>query len=146
MLIFFGCLLTVASILAVPNLFVSKKNDLANFFKKVIPYQGWLGLIVCIIGAVGLVQYALQITTKMEGVLLVLILLWLTGMLCSAMLTFLGFLLSYNVIYTYFLAKKEKAEDNLKKMRTNIMPMQGKIGLLGILIGVWSIMAAVMFA
>jgi hypothetical protein len=31
-------------------------------------------------------------------------------------------------------------------MRTRIMPMQGKIALLGILLGIWSIAAAVMFA
>lgn len=145
MLIFFGCLLIAASILAIPNLFASKKDNPPNFLKKIIPYQGWIGLIVCIIGIVGLVQCALQITTEMEGVLLVLILLWFTGMICNAMLVFLGFLLSYNLIYTYFLSKGKKSEENFNKIRTGIMPLQGKIGLLGILVGVWSIMAMMMF-
>jgi hypothetical protein len=138
--IFFGFLLTVASILAIPNLFVSKKDELTTFFKKLILLQGWIGLLTCIVGAIVFVQCAMKIATMMAPIL------WLTEMLCNAALTVLGFLLSYGVIYTYFLSKGKKAEENLNKMRTSVMPLQGKIGIFGVLIGIWSIMAAVMFA
>jgi hypothetical protein len=136
--IFFGSLLTVVSILALPNLFLSKKNELTGFFKKLLLIQGWIGLITCIVGAIALVQCAMKIATMVA-------VLWLNGMLCNAALTVIGFLLSYNFIYTYFLSKGKKTEDNLNKMRTRIMPLQGKISILGVLIGIWSIMAAVMF-
>jgi len=143
--ILFGCLLTVVSILALPNLFVSKKDDFSDFFKKMILYQGLTGLIVGIAGVIGVVLFAMSIVTEMEGVLLVLLMLWLTGMLCTALLAILGFLLSYNLMYTLFFSKGKKAPESLKKMRTRIMPMQGKIALLGILLGIWSIAAAIYF-
>ena len=140
--ILFGCLLTALGLFAVPNLFVSKKKEPTAFFKKLLLYQGWIGLAVCIVGIIAFIQYALQIATA--GVPL----LWLTNLLCSAGLAILGFFLSYNLIYTYFLSKGKKAEETEEtpdKMRTQIMPLQGKIGILCILIGVWSVMAAVMF-
>jgi len=47
--------------------------------------------------------------------------------------------------YIIFLAKGEKTEESQNKMLTSIMPMQGKISLLGVAVGVWSVMAAMMF-
>ena len=140
--ILFGCLLTALGIFAIPNLFVSRKKEISDFFKKMLLHQGWIGLLVCIVGVMALIQSALKIATDIKPIL------WLTEMLCCAGLAILGFLLSYNLIYTIFLSKGKKAakeEETPNKMRTQIMPLQGKIGILCILIGVWSVMAAVMF-
>jgi hypothetical protein len=139
MLIFFGCLLIVMSILVVPNLFASKKEEITGFLKKLLLYQGLIGLIGCITGLIGLIQYFLKIAADIKPIL------WLTGILCCAMLVILGFFLCYNLIYTLFLTKGKKAEDNLEKMRTNTMPMQGKIAIIGFLLGIWSVMAVGMF-
>jgi len=138
--ILFGCFLTLLGILTIPNLFASKKEELTVFFKKIILCQGWLGLIACIIGVIGVIQCSMEIVMDIKPIL------WLTDMLCFAALAFLGFLLSYNLIFNYFLSKGKGKEQNTYKTLSNIMPMQGKIGMLGILIGIWSIMAAVMFA
>ena len=138
--VFFGCLLAALGLFTVPNLFVSKKKEPTAFFKKLLLYQGWIGLIVCIVGIMAFIQYVLKDTTNDMAPFL-----WLTMLLCSAGLAILGFLLSYNLIYTYFLSKGEKAKETPDKMHTRIMPLQGKIGLIGVLIGVWSIMAAMMF-
>jgi len=138
--ILLGCFLVALSILALPNLFVSKKGELTPFFKKLLLYQGCFGLIALIVGAMALIQCALKIAVMGIPIL------WLTDMLCYATLATLGFLLSYNLIYILFLSKGEKPEETPSKMRTSIMPLQGKISILGILIGIWSVMAAVMFA
>ena len=138
--IFFGCFLTILSILSIPNLFASKNENITGFFKKLLLYQGWIGLIACIIGVIGFVQYALKITDKL------VIILWLTGLLCAVALALLGLLLSYNLIYTYILSNGKKSEENQEKMRTNAIPLQGKMGLLGLIIGIWSIMAVMMFS
>ena len=129
----------ILSVLAVPNLFASKKEELTVFFKKLLLYQGWIGLVACILGAIGFVQCVLKIAVEGKPIL------WLTELLCTAALAVIGFLLSYNVIYTFFLSKSKKSEENLNKMLTKIMPLQGKIAIFGIIIGIWSIMAAVMF-
>ncbi|MCL2511499.1 MAG: hypothetical protein FWF09_05565 [Bacteroidales bacterium] len=137
--ILFGCLLVALGLFSIPNLFVSSKKEISDFFKKLLPYQGWIGLVVCIVGVMALIQYALKIATDIKPIL------WLTEMLCCAGLAILGFLLSYNLIYLYLIPKGKKAEETPDKMRTQIMPLQGKIGILCALIGVWSVMAAVMF-
>jgi hypothetical protein len=128
------------SILTVPNLFASKTEELTAFFKKNLLYQGLAGLATCIIGTIALIQCTLKIATVMAPIL------WLTEMLCTAALAFFGLLLSYNLIYILFLSKGKKSEENLNKMLTNIMPLQGKLSILGILLGIWSVVAAVMFA
>jgi len=133
-----GCFLTALCMLAVPNLFVSKKEEMSAFFKKILIYQGVAGLISCIIGIIALIQYAIQIATMVA-------VLWLTSMLCTASLAGFGFILSYNLIYTLFLSKGKNLGDNLHKMVANIMPLQGKLSIIGVIIGVWSIMATVMF-
>ena len=153
--ILFGCLLVALGLFAIPNLFASKKKELTTFFKKLLLYQGWIGLAACIVGIMAFIQYVPKgATTDMTPFL------WLTMLLCSAGLAILGFFLSYNLIYNYFLSKGEKVkeakeakpeeeiptEETQDKMRTQIMPLQGRIGILAILIGIWSIMAAVMFA
>jgi hypothetical protein len=136
--ILLGCFLTIISILAVPNLFVSKKEQMSVFFKKMLLYQGLAGLVACIVGIIALIHYAQQIATLVA-------VLWLTSMLCTATLASYAFLLIYNLIYLLFLSKEKNSVDNLQKMTANIMPLQGKLSILGIVIGVWSVMAAVMF-
>ncbi|MCL2041786.1 MAG: hypothetical protein FWG84_07090 [Bacteroidales bacterium] len=138
--ILLGCCLFLLSAFAVPNLFVSKKKEISAFYKKLILYQGLVGLVACVLGAIALFQSTLKIAAEGKPIL------WLTEMLCTAALAVIGFLLCYNLIYTLFLAKGEKTEESRKKMLTGIMPLQGKIGLLGVAVGIWSVMAAVMFA
>jgi len=137
--ILLGCFLIALCILTTPNLFVSKKEEMSTFFKKILLYQGLAGLVACIVGTIMLIQCVLKIATVMAPIL------WLTELMCTAALASFGFLLSYNLIYSLFLIKGKKSEDNLHRMRTNMMPLQGKLSILGILLGVWSVTAAVMF-
>jgi len=137
--ILLGCFLVILSVLAVPNLFASNKEELTVFFKKLLLYQGWIGLIVCILGAIGFVQCVLKIAVEGKPIL------WLTELLCTAALATIGFLLSYNLIYMLFLSKSKKSEENLNRMLSRIMPLQGKIAIFGAIIGIWSVMAVMMF-
>jgi len=148
--ILFGCLLTALGLFSVPNLVVSKKKEISPFFKKLLLYQGIAGVVICVVGVMAFIQYVLKGGTVMVPYL------WLTMLLCSAGLAVLGFLLGYNLIYLYLYSKGaktkaevpegEKAEEPQDKMLTHIMPLQGKIGIVVILLGVWSVMAAVMFS
>jgi len=137
--ILLGCFLAALSILAIPNLFISKKEEMSDFFRKILLYQGLAGLISFIAGIIALIYYAPQII-EMVAVL------WLTFMMCAVALAGFGFLLIYNLIFMLFLSKGKKTEVNHHKMTTSIMPLQGKLSILGIIIGVWSIMATVMFS
>ncbi len=51
---FSGLLLILLGILAVPSLLLSRKPEARELLDKITPYQGWIGVVFCIIGLLNL--------------------------------------------------------------------------------------------
>ncbi|MGN7819311.1 hypothetical protein HGH92_03900 [Chitinophaga varians] len=136
----YGITLILLSIIAVPSLLLSKKPNAKELLEKVEPYQGWIGIIFCFWGIWGLVSAILNI-----GWLTSAPIWWLTLAAGSLVEASLGFLLGFPLINKFFLSNNEKAREKAAHIRTKVAPKQGKLGILGIIVGAWMIIASFLF-
>jgi len=136
----YGITLILLSILAVPSLILSKRPDAQKVLDKVAPYQGWIGVAFCLWGIWGIISALLALR-----VLSVAPIWWVTWFAGCVVQALLGFLLGYNLIAKYALSGSEQAKKKGEELLQKISAYQGKIGIVGIAIGVWMIAARIMF-
>lgn len=136
----YGISLILLSIIAVPSLLLSRKPNAKELLAKVEPYQGWIGIIFCFWGIWGVVTAVLHM-----GWLTSAPVWWATLLAGSLVEACLGFLLGYPLITKLFLSESVKAREKAAQIRAKIAPKQGKLGILGIIVGVWMIVASLIF-
>ncbi|WP_061207016.1 hypothetical protein [Leptospira santarosai] len=135
-----GITLILLSILAVPSLLLAKKPDAKELLAKISPYQGWIGLVFCFWGIYGIV---------FEGLLGLRWLptwpiYWVTVLAGNILQAVLGFILGFGTIST-ILSKNEEAKKKGAELLAKLAPIQGKLGIFGIAVGVWTIVASILF-
>lgn len=136
----YGITLVLLSIIAVPSLILSRKPNATELLAKVARYQGWIGLIFCIWGVWGIVSAILNM-----GWLTSAPIWWITLLAGSVVQAGLGFMLGYGQISKLFLGSNPMAQEKAAAIREKIAPKQGKLGVLGIIVGAWMIVASFMF-
>lgn len=136
-----GITLVLLSIVAVPSLVLSKKPNAKELLEKIEPYQGWIGLVFCIFGVWGIITSILNI-----GWLTTAPIWWITLVAGSLVQATLGFMLGFGLINKLFISKNTEAQEKAAELRSKIAPKQGKIGILGIIVGVWMIAASFLFS
>jgi hypothetical protein len=136
----YGITLILLSIIAVPSLILSKKPNAKELLEKVEPYQGWIGIIFCFWGIWGMVSAVLNI-----GWLTSAPIWWGTLMAGSFVEACLGFLLGFPLINKLFLSNSVKAREKAAGIRAKVAPRQGQLGILGIIVGIWMIVASFLF-
>lgn len=136
-----GITLIILGILAVPSLLLSKKPNAAETLDKITPYQGWIGLIFCLWGIWGVISALLNI-----GLLSSSPIWWATWISGSAISAALGFILGYGMISKVLLSKNEQAKEKGEMILAKLAPIQGKLGLAGIAVGIWVICASLLFS
>ncbi len=136
----YGITLIVLGILAAPSLLLSKKPNAKELLDKITPYQGWIGLAFCIWGIIGVIQAILAM-----GLLGSHPIWWITWLAGSAVEAVLGFILGYGMINKYLLSNSEEAKKKGEQLLAKLAPIQGKLGLAGIVVGIWVIAASILF-
>ncbi len=136
----YGITLILLSIIAVPSLLLSKRPDAKEILAKIEPYQGWIGMIFCFWGIWGIISSILNI-----GWLTSHPIWWVTLLAGSIVEAVLGFMLGYGLINKYVLSKNEEAQAKGEELRAKLAPLQGKLGLIGIGVGIWMIVAYILF-
>ena len=136
----YGITLIILGILAAPSILLAKKPNAKELIDKIAPYQGWIGLVFCLWGLWGVIQALLKISWISEWPIW-----WITWLAGSAIQTILGFILGYGMISKLILSKNEQAKEKGEKILAKLAPIQGKLGLAGIGIGVWVIIASIVF-
>lgn len=66
---------------------------------------------------------------------------WVTLLAGNIVQTVLGFILGFGTISTYVLSKNEEAKKKGAELLAKLAPIQGKLGIIGIAVGVWTIIA-----
>ena len=136
----YGITLIVLGILAAPSLLLSKKPNAQELLDKITPYQGWIGLVFCLWGVWGVISAILNL-----GLLSSWPIWWITWIGSSAIQAVLGFLLGYGMINKLLLSKNEDTKKKGEQLLQKLAPLQGRLGMIGILVGVWVIVASFMF-
>lgn len=137
----YGITLILLSIIAVPSLILSKKPNAKELLEKIEPYQGWIGIIFCFWGVWGLISAVLNL-----GWLTSAPIWWVTLAAGSLVEACLGFMLGYPLISKFFLSKSDAAREKAEQLRAKIAPKQGNLGILGLIVGAWMIVASFLFA
>lgn len=136
-----GITLILLSIIAVPSLILAKKPNAKELLAKVEPYQGWIGLVFCFWGIWGIITAILNI-----GWLSAAPIWWITLLAGNIVSATLGFMLGFGMINKLFLSKNDEAKAKAEEIRQKIAPKQGKLGVLGLIVGGWMIVASFLFS
>lgn len=135
-----GITLVLLSIIAVPSLLLSKKPNAKELLEKIEPYQAWIGMVFCFWGIWGIISAILNI-----GWLTTAPIWWITFLAGNIVSATLGFMLGFGLINKYFLSKNADAKEKADALRAKIAPKQGKLGIVGIIVGIWMIVASFIF-
>lgn len=121
-----------AGILGASNLIRSKRPDAQEYIDKLVPYQGWIGVTLFIMGIIDVVQFLLS-----QGSLIgILGPQHVLGLVTSLVKLFLGFLLGFGLITKYALSKNTKALEKGRSIRRSLSKYQGTLGVIAIVLGV----------
>ncbi len=135
-----GISLILLSIIAVPSLVLSRKPNAKELLEKIEPYQGWIGLVFCVMGVWGIITSILNL-----GWLTTAPIWWVTLAAGSLVQATLGFMLGSGLMNKLFMGKNPEAQAKAAELRSKIAPKQGKLGILGIIVGTWMIIASLMY-
>ncbi|MBT9189846.1 MULTISPECIES: hypothetical protein [Zobellia] len=136
-----GIALVLLSIVAVPSLLLSKKPNAGELLEKIEPYQGWIGIIFCFWGVWGLITAVLNL-----GWLSTSPIWWATFLAGNLVSAALGFMLGSGLINKLLLSNSQAARVRAEELRAKIAPKQGKLGILGIVVGSWMIVASFLYS
>jgi hypothetical protein len=137
---FYGITLILLGLLAAPSLLLSRRPDAKEMLDKITPYQGWFGAIMCFWGLWGTIQAVLNI-----GILKFFPVYWATWLATSVMSVILGFILGYGLINQHLLANNEAAKAKGEETLRKLAPLQGRLGLIGVILGIWCVIASILF-
>ncbi|NDV78714.1 hypothetical protein [Dysgonomonas sp. 511] len=136
----YGITLIVLGLLAVPSLLLSKKPDAKEWLDKLTPYQGWIGVVFAFWGIWGIISCILNLSFLTTWPIY-----WITWLLVSIVEAALGFILGYGLIAKYVLSKNEAAAEKGQQVLAKLAPLQGKLGIAAIIIGIWQIVASIIW-
>lgn len=140
-----GILLIILGILAVPSLLLSKKPNAQELLDKIAPYQGWIGVVFFIWGVFGLIGcFISSFGYLSNGV--VGIVYWILNLAVALVELALGFMMGYSLIAKYALSKNETAKQKGEQMLAKLAPIQGKLGIAAIIIGIACIVMSLVYA
>ncbi len=133
-----GAWLFVLGVLGAANLIIAKKPDAKELIGKIAPYQGWIGFVSLWYGAWTIVHSVMNIRW------LSVVPIWWTTYLSSGAIQFcLGVLLGVGVFKSF--VKHEQTVEKMDQLVTKLAPFQGTLGLIAMGLGVWTIVAAILF-
>lgn len=133
-----GIWLAVLGVLAVPSLVLARRPDAAKVLGKLAPYQGWMGAVSALWGVWGIISAVLNI-----GWLTEFPIYWATWLADSVVLAGLGLILGIGVLKTFI--KQPQAQAKLDQTLQKIAPHQGRLGLAGVGLGAWMVVASILF-
>ena len=136
-----GIVLIALGLLAASPSIVAKRPDAKSYIDALVPYQGWLGFGACLWG----IWIVFNAVLHLEWIRYIP-LWWLTFASAGALEFCLGLLLGYALLTQYLLSRNEEAMRRGEQLRQKLMPYQTTMGYAAILLGAWSVVAAVLFS
>lgn len=125
----FSYVLIVLGIVAAANLVVSKIPSAKEYIVKMAPYQGWLGVFAVVAGVWNLIDVLTHLGVYTQSIVLFLFVLLVIGLLLS-----LGFIVGIGTVKPFI--KNEKAQEKITALLNKLTPVQGILGIAGIVVGI----------
>ena len=116
----------VGGIIASSSFLVAKKPNAQELIDKLTPYQGWIGVVLTVLGVLGIISSITHFS--------------IIGLALNAVEFTVGFLLAYGLISKYLLEKNETAKEKGQQLRMKLAKYQVPAGLILIVLGILSIL------
>lgn len=129
-----GILMIVGGAVAAMSLIAKKSADAEKMLQKIVPFQGYLGIVLFAWGVWGLIGSVLRL-----GILGTWPLWWITLLLVAVVETVLGFMLGFGLISKYALSKNEEAQKKGEEILAKLAVYQTNLGIIGMAVGLWTI-------
>jgi hypothetical protein len=133
-----GIWLALLGVLAVPSLLLSRRPDAKEMLAKIQPFQGWMGVVSACWGVFGIISSVLHLNMIAHWPIL-----WATFLADSVLLAALGFLLGMGTMKMFI--KDPTAQAKMDETMTKLAPHQGRLGLIGVGVGVWMVVASLLW-
>ncbi len=133
-ILFYGIVLVVLGVLAVPSLVIAKRPEAKDLINKIAPYQGWLGTGAAFYGVWAMIQALMHMSFMKYSMIG-----WVTWAATGFVLFALGMLLGVGTIKTF--VKQPDAVEKIDQLIAKLAPKQGVLGIAGIGLGIWCIVA-----
>jgi hypothetical protein len=133
--------MVVLGVLGAANLIISKKPEAKELIGKLAPYQGWIGAASALWGLWGVILMIMRLGWL--GLGFGWLLYWITYLVTSLVMLALGLLFGVGVLKTFI--KQPQAVEKMDETVAKLAPYQGKLGLLSIALGIWMLVAGLLF-
>jgi hypothetical protein len=133
--------LIALGVLAAASSIVAKRPDAQVYIDKLVPYQGWLGLIACLWGVWIIITAILNLNWFSYVPIW-----WLTYAATGALIAALGLLLGYALLTKFMLSHSAEALRRGEQLRLGIVPYQVMLGYVAIVLGIWTILATFIYS
>lgn len=133
-MVLLGILLIAAGILAAASLIVQKQPNAGEMIKKLVPFQGIIGIILLLWGLYALLFGILPYLGAWMGYAPIS---GLAALAASLVAIGLGILLGYGLISQYALSKNADAARSGEVVRAKLTGIQVPLGVAGIILGIW---------
>ena len=127
-----GLITICGGILAASGAIIARKPNAKELIDKLVPYQGWIGLVMFIWGIKEAVLGLLP-NLGMFAHAPVTMVLWTA---ITAVLLIVGFLLGFGLITKYALSRNEAAMEKGQRIRAKLVGIQVPMGFVAIALGV----------
>ena len=128
-----GLILLAGGALSASNIIVGKKPNAKELIDKLVPYQGWLGVVMFLYGIYWLIFDFIDFV-RVISVYPVTAIVAILVIFCYLIL---GFLLGFSLISKYALSKNEQAMAKGQEIRAKLAKVQGPMGLVAIVVGLY---------
>ncbi len=136
-----GILIIFLGVIAAASLIVAKKPDAQKYINKLVPYQGFIGIAFALLG----LWHLTSVVTEAQMLLSFAPTWWYLLLAISLVEVVLGFILGYSLIVKYVLSRSESAKQKGDELLAKLAPLQGKIGLVAIGLGLWALIYYFMY-
>ncbi len=136
----FSILLIIVGALAAYSGIVRNWPNFRQGLDKIVPYQGWFGIVALVWGAINLLQILLHFSafSMMPTVWLVL------AIVANVVAVLLGLVLGYGLIAQYLLTNSPDARRKGEEMRARIAPRQMALGWVAIVLGILGLLLPIL--
>jgi len=130
--------LFVGGVLSAAGIIVKKKPNAKELIEKLVPYQGWIGIVMFIWGVWDV--FSIVDMFRLLSILPVMAIAGILAVLCELVL---GFLLGFGLITKYALSKNEQAMAKGQEIRGKLVKYQPPLGIVAIIVSVYLLLARV---
>ncbi|WP_392562147.1 DUF4083 family protein [Orbus sturtevantii] len=138
--IVYSLILIISGVLTIPTLILSKRPSSQELLGKIAPYQGWLGVVILVLGIWDLIGLLINanfyFTFNASGT-------WILLVAIALIMIILGFILGFNLINKYILSKNPKSEEKGQNLIAKLLPLQSIFGTASIVLGVLLLITAI---